>query len=323
MTQKAPRMAAGAYMADAWTWLAGAPTRLRQARRDGLLPQARLAGPMPWVLAIMVFLMTISASGALALHSMLKNANAELTGGLTVQIVEADGAQRAGQVEETVAMLRQLPAIADVRPVPPEELSALLAPWLGEELSETGMSAVPVPALIDVRLQGEAGPQQVAALQAELAQIGPGVRVDAQSAWLEPVFSALQSLQWLALALISLLAIATSAAVWLAARNALGANRETIEIVHHLGGTDRQIAATFQRSVAVDAVMGGLAGFLLGLIAAYILGSRFAALESGLVAGGGLGLRDWMLATLVPAGGVVLAIVTMRVTVLSALRRML
>ena len=47
------------------------------------------------------------------------------------------------------------------------------------------------------------------------------------------------------------------AAVWLAARNALGGNRDTIEIVHLLGGSDAQIARIFQRSILADAVIGG------------------------------------------------------------------
>jgi len=111
--------------------------------------------------------------------------------------------------------------------------------------------------------------------------------------------------------------------VWLAARNALGANRETIEIVHHLGGTDGQIAATFQRSVAQDAVIGGFAGFVLGVGVAYLLGSRFAVLESGFVDSGTLGWSQWGLMVLVPLGGVALAMLTARLTVILALRRML
>ena len=100
-------------------------------------------------------------------------------------------------------------------------------------------------------------------------------------------------------------------------------NRDTIEIVHLLGGTDKQIARIFQRSIAFDAVLGGTVGLVLGLIAIVILGDRFAALESGMVAGGSLGLSDWIVLAMIPFAGVVIAILTARVTVLAALRRML
>ena len=120
-----------------------------------------------------------------------------------------------------------------------------------------------------------------------------------------------------------LLSATSAAAVWLAARSALGANRDTIEVIHHLGGTDGQIAGIFQRSIALDALAGGLAGLLAGLAAILLLGRQFAALGSGLVAGGGLGLLDWALIGLVPLVGVLLAMVTARLTVLRALRTML
>ena len=84
----------------------------------------------------------------------------------------------------------------------------------------------------------------------------PSARIDAQASWLAPVFHAIASLQWLALGLVVLLAATSAAAVWLAARSALGSNRDTIEIVHLLGGTDGQIARIFQRSIAIDALAG-------------------------------------------------------------------
>jgi cell division transport system permease protein len=81
-----------------------------------------------------------------------------------------------------------------------------------------------------------------------VARNAPAARVDAQAGWLTPVFSAIHALQWLAGGLIALLALATVAAVLLASRNALGNHRDTIEIVHMLGGTDNQIARIFQRA---------------------------------------------------------------------------
>ena len=107
------------------------------------------------------------------------------------------------------------------------------------------------------------------------------------------------------------------------ATRALGSNRETIEIVHLLGGSDGQIARIFQRSIAFDAAVGGAVGLALGLAAALLLGHQFAELGSGMVAGGGLRLLDWALLAAIPVVGVLLAILTARLTVLAALRRIL
>jgi cell division transport system permease protein len=290
--------------------------------RSGLLQQARLGGPMPWVIAIMIALTVIAAAAGLALNNVATHARAEIAGGLTVQVVEAAPAERDRQAEIAVAMLSNREDVASVRRVPDEELAALLEPWLGE-LAGEGDDAVPVPALIDARLKGPVTAQRLAELRETLGASAPAARVDAQANWLAPVFQAISSLQWLAFGLVVLLAATSAAAVWLAARSALGSNRETIEIIHLLGGTDGQIARIFQRSIAVDALVGGTIGLLLGLSALFVLGRQFAALGSGMVAGGGLRLIDWTVIGAIPLAGVALAAITARVTVLAALRRML
>lgn len=289
-------------------------------RAAQLVPHSRLGGPMPWVIAVMVALTVIAAAGGLALSNLAREARAELTGGVTVQIVEAVPQERERQARAVAQALAEQPAVADVRRVSDAELDRLLEPWLGvgEDLD-----SVPIPALIDVRLRGEADRTTLAGLQQSLLDIAPAARVDAQAGWLGPVFSAIASLQWLALTLVVVLGGTSAAAVWLAARSALGANRETIGIVHLLGGTDSQIAGIFQRSIGFDATLGGAVGLALGLAGVLALGRQFSALGAGLMAGGGLYGFDWVLLALVPVAAVAIAMLTARITVIAALRKML
>nr|WP_305956872.1 cell division protein [Aurantiacibacter sp. 219JJ12-13]MDP5260173.1 cell division protein [Aurantiacibacter sp. 219JJ12-13] len=286
-----------------------------------MLPQARIAGPMPWVIAIMIALTVMAASAGLALNNVATNARAEISGGITVQVVEGAPASRERQVERALSFFAQRDDVASMRRVPDEELAALVEPWLGEVANET--EAVPTPALIDVRLSGPLTAERLREMRSELVRMVPAARLDAQAGWLAPVFDAIRSLQYLAMGLIALLALTSVAAVWLAARSALGSNRDTIEVIHHLGGTDGQIARIFQRSIGIDAALGGVAGLALGLGAIFVLGQQFADLGSGLVGGGTLGLRDWLVIGFVPLFGVILAMLTARLTVISALRRML
>lgn len=293
----------------------------RGERAAQLVPQARLSGPMPWVLAIMVALTAIAGAGGLALDNLADKARADLSGGATVQILESNPIRRAALVKEARDLLAGDGSVASYRQVPEAELEQLLEPWL--DLGDDTKATVPVPALFDVQLARGGSKRVLADLRKRMVEAVPSARVDAQSSWLAPVFSALASLQLMAVALVVLLALTSAAAVWLAARNALGANRATIEIVHLLGGTDQQIARIFQRSIAFDAVLGGTVGLALGLAAIMALGNRFAALESGMVAGGGLDTIDWLAIAAIPFAGVAIAILTARVTVLAALRRML
>lgn len=307
------------------TSIHAAPIRRNMPRfgaSDRLVPQSRLAGPMPWVVAIMMALTVIAAGAGLALRNLGANARTEIAGGLTVQILEGAPTERARQTELALALLGNREDVASVRRVPQAELEALLEPWLGQQALSSD-EAIPVPALIDVRLEGAVTPQRLAQLRSALVAAIPSARVDAQAGWLEPVFDAVASLQWLALGLIALLAATSAAAVWLAARSALGSNRETIEIIHLLGGTDHQIARIFERSIGGDAALGGLAGLLLGASAIFVLGRQFARLGSGMVAGAALAPLDWVLLALIPVIGILLAMLTARVTVIAALRRML
>ena len=288
-----------------------------------LVPQARLSGPTPWVIAIMVLLTAVAASAALALGNLTREASADLAGGVTVQVVAAAPAARARQANDALAALRETPGVAAVRLVPEAEVDALLEPWLGAEVGGAEADALPVPALIDVRLDGRADQRRIAALRERLAAIAPDARVDAEAGWLEPVFGAITALRWLAVALIGLLALTMAAAVLLAARTALNSHRETIEIVHMLGGTDAQIARIFQRSATFDAAAGGLLGLALAVAVIVALGQRFAALGSGLAGAGTLGWIDWAALALVPVAATLLATLTARAAALGALRRML
>lgn len=289
-----------------------------------LLPQTRFGGPIPWVIAILIALVIIAAAGGLALRNLADNARADLSDAVTVQIIEADPESRAAQASVAADALADHPLVTSVRIVPKAELVELLEPWLGTNASSED---VPIPALIDVELSRRATAAEVSQLQAvldtALDQFGATARVDAQSEWLRPVYDALAAMQYLALALIALVAFATAAAVWLAARSAFSNHSETVEIIHLLGGTDAQVTRIFQRSVLRDAAFGSLVGLLIGLVAVWLLGRQFAALDSGMIGGGGLDWGDWLVIAIIPVGGVLLALITGRITIGFALRSML
>lgn len=292
----------------------------RQAEAE-LIPQGRLSGPMPWVIAIMVALTVIAAAAGLAFSNTARNASDALSGGITVQVVDANPVERQRQAQAVLRALKETPGVLDVHIVSQDELDRLIEPWLGSAVG--GDNGIPVPALVDARLRDPVNGESLGSLRRMLHQVAPAARVDAQSSWLKPVFGAIDTLRWLSLALVALLAGALAAAVLLAVRTALGTNRETIEIVHLLGGTDAQIARIFQRAIGFDAAGGGAIGLALGLVVVVLLGNQFGALGAGLVSSGALGWIDWILLALVPVAGVLLAVLTARQTVLRALRRML
>lgn len=285
-----------------------------------LIPQARLTGPMPWVIAVMLFLTLLASAAALALGSAADQINADLAGRATVQIVNADADIRQRQADATQAVLRSDRAVATVTRVSDAEVRSLLSPWLGSgALSED----IPLPSLIDVNFRAKADPATLGRLRDALVEAAPDARIDAHGQWLRPVFDLIGTLRWLAIALVALLALASIASVMLSARSSFAAHAETIDIMHLLGSTHAQIARLFQRRIALDAALGALIACLLAAPVLWLLGQAAARLDSGLVSAGSFGPLDWLLLATVPIAGIALAVVTARMAVLGALRKKL
>lgn len=295
------------------------PERPRGLAAARLLPPSRLTGPIPWVIAILIALVVIAAAGGLALRNLATSASAGLSSAVSVQVIEPNPDLREARGAAVAKVLVGMEGVAGVRQVPEADLVAMLEPWLGEG---AGGGDVPIPALIDVELERTAGPAEIERIKTALGSV-PGARVDAQGDFLRPVNNALAALQWLALGLIALVALATAAAVWLAVRNAFASARETVEIMHLLGASQRQIAAVFLRDVLREAAFGAVLGGALGAAAVWLLGQQFAALDSGMVSGGGLMLTDWLAIAAIPLAGVLLALATARITIALALKAML
>ncbi len=289
-------------------WLFASPADRR------LLPGGKYAGPTPWLIAIMMFVMMIVAAAGLALAGGARLVREGVEHRYSIQI--ADGRT---QEARAVAAARAAPGVVSALAVPESELRATLEQWLGPVAAGEGAD-LPLPSLIEVELAATADPPAVAAL---VSQAVPGARFIADQAQLSPMLGTLTSLTWIVAALVALIAFATAAAVVLATRSALDTHRATIEVMHGIGATDIQVTRLFQRKIALDALIGGVSG---GLVAALIL---------LLVASGGIGiLGDWTNGSLLGPGDVamlaslpllaaILATLVARATVLRALRAQL
>ena len=289
------------------------------AAERGLLPEGRIAGPMPWVIAIMMVLTVLAAAAGLGLAGAATRLHDQIGSRVTIQVVEANPQVRQQQAQAAVAAVRPLPGVIDVRQVPQEEIQDLLEPWIGAGGLEGDL---PVPALIDVDLTAE-GRAGLDRMRAVIAAVAPAARVDDNAQWLAPLASLIGALKWLAAGLVILMVGATAATVVLAARAALDTHRGTIEILHLMGATDVQVARLFQRRIALDALFGGLVGFILAGMVLIAIGRRVSALGSELLGSAAIPPLGWAVLLSLPAFGVILAMLVARLTILRALGRML
>jgi len=270
-----------------------------------LIPSSGVRGPVPLLIAIMTFVMVVVAAAGLALANTASVVRSGVEHRYSIQIV--DGAARA---PAAIAAARAAPGVALVEQVPPEDLRRTLERWLGPAGAD-----LPIPAIIDVALRPGADP---ATVKSAVERAVPGARFIAHRASLEPLLEALTGLTRLAFGLVLLIALASAAAVVLAARAALDTHRATIEVMHGIGATDRQVARLFVRQIALDALLGGVAGAAVaGLIIALILGG--AGLAATLAGAPLLGWSDALLLALLPILVALLATLVARAALLRAL----
>ncbi|NIJ21204.1 cell division transport system permease protein [Sphingomonas naasensis] len=281
-----------------------------------LLDEGTPTRAMTWIMAIMLFLTVLAGALGLGMFAATAQLDRELSGRLTVQIVEPIASLRDGQAGAMVAALGKVRGVTQVREVDRAHLAELLKPWLGD----AGLDPeLPMPAMIDVEAPGA----DIAAIEAAARRIAPGARVDRHAQWLSPVRGFMATMSWLAVALMLLIAGATAAVVLLVARAGLDTHRDTIDVLHMLGSTDLQIARLFQRRIAFDTLLGGLAGTAAALLLVWFLQGRLSAVGSEMLGGVALQQRDWFLLLLLPLAFALLATLAARIAVLRTLGKRL
>jgi cell division transport system permease protein len=277
-----------------------------------ILPGGRFRGPTPFVIAIMTFAMLIVAAAGLALANAASAVEQGIANRYAVQIPGGD--RRLAQALQAV---KSTPGVQRAEAVPEREMRATLERWLGP----AGASGeLPVPALISLELEPTADPQTVGA---SVERALSGARLVAHQATLEPLLRSLNALQWLAFALVALMAIAAAAAVVLAARGALDTHRPTIDVMHGIGATDMQVTHLFQRKIALDALAGSLAGGAAAVLVLLVVGAGGSAVTGDLTGRAPLGRDDLVLLAALPLFIAALATWVARRAVLTALRRAL
>lgn len=232
-----------------------------------LIPSSGVRGPVPVLIAIMTFVMVVVAAAGLALANTSSIVKSGVEHRYSIQI--ADGAAKA---PAAIAAARAQSGVTRVEQVPAEDLRRTLERWLGPAGQEANL---PLPAIIDVDLRPGTDPSAVGTA---IERAAPGARFISHRTSLEPLLKALRGLTLLALGLVLLIALASAAAVVLAARGALDTHRGTIEVMHGIGATDEQVARLFVRQIAIDALLGGVAGAAAaGITIALILGGAGTA----------------------------------------------
>ncbi len=277
---------------------------------------------LPWIIALMVYLAGLALAGTLVLQAALQHWDSSLSGTLTVQLPPAGDGKPDG-VAAAVALLRATPGVIRAEPLSREAIQRLIEPWLGTAMTAEQLS---LPQLIDLRID-TAAPPDLAALRARLAAAVPGAALDDHRLWLDRLAGLVLSIEATALAIVLLIGGAAVLTVVFTTRAGLAVHHAVVEVLHLIGARDGYIAGQFQRQALDLALRGGIIGLVLTLATLFGIGHAGAATalfgeRVRLLPSLALQPWHWLALLLLPLAASLIAMLTARITVLRALKRM-
>jgi cell division transport system permease protein len=286
-------------------------------RFDLPLRQSAASRFLPWTIGGLLYLAVVALAVAAVADEALRlyGLRAEL---VTVSLPSTQDPGRGEQdVAQAVDILRRTPGVTSVVLVSPEELEALVEPWLDDFKSGADL---PLPTLIDVMVDPRA-PPDLAALQERLAEVveGATVGVEALSRDRAERLAAFLRAWGSSAGIVALLGML--ALVGLITWVSLRMNTDSVELLRCMGAPDRYLARQFERHALVSSAQGGLIGCFVALltIVALLYSSRRMQLAEAIELQ--LAPLDWALLACVPVVAALLITAVARVTALWGLAR--
>lgn len=285
------------------------------------MPRDRSAAALDVVIAVMAFLAALALGASLIAERAAVSWRTGLAGRITVQILPPETPNRTleAEIASALSVLRSTPGIVHASLVSEQDTRALVRPWLG---ADALIADLPLPRLIDATL-APGTHVDIGSLRGRLKSAAPDSVLDDHGRWLARLRTLALSIVWSAYAILALIALATAATVSFATRAGLEAHHEIVELLHRMGARAGFIAGAFEWHYCLAALIAGA----IGAAAAAALYAANGALEfAGVEAVPFLPPLSlhvtemvWLLA--VPIAASVIALITARLSVLAALRR--
>jgi cell division transport system permease protein len=278
---------------------------------------------LPWIVALMVYLASLALAGTLVVRYAVMRLDRELAGTLTVELPAASSGRDDGATDAALKVLRGTPGVTRADAFDAKRTAALLEPWLGTAIDTADL---PLPRLIDVQIEPRAG-VDLAALRERLAAAVPGAQLDDHGRWLNRVLRTALAIEIVAGMVVALVGLAAVLAVIFATRTGLAVHYGIVEVLHLIGARDGYIARQFERHALRLGIKGGLAGLALAVLT--LVGMAAAATQVGALDDAVRVLPalsapaiEWVLLLLLPVAAGLVAMLTARITVLRALKRL-
>ena len=276
---------------------------------------------LPWLVALMVYLAALALVCAMAMAKMVERWDTGLSGTITVQVPPPEtgppGAQEAA-IDRVIELLLDTEAVRSAEVLEPDEIAALLEPWLG---AGAAYGDLPLPALIAVGIDPAAAPDYQD-LARRLADAAPGTVLDDHQSWLGQLLNLARAIELVAALIVILVGASAIAMVIFATRMGLAIHGRVIELLHLIGAQDSYVAREFETHALKLALRGGALGLLFAIATIALVARLFARLDSVLLPKLTLAPIEWAALAMLPLIIALVAMLTARFTVLGNLGRM-
>jgi len=298
-----------------------------QKKRQYDLPLEKSSGTsfLMLLIALMTFLIVISLVGSTSINRLTRTWADGLENKATIEIPaeKSDGSLRnAEQIEnfttEVAKMLTENKYVEDFIIMSKDDISELVAPWLGHDLL---IEDIPLPQLISIEFRSRP-PEAIDEMTQALALINDNIRLDTHESWLTQLLQITNTLQFAGLLIVLIIAFTTITAVAGGVRSRMAIYRADIELLHLMGASDEYITKQFQRHALIISAKGSLSGALFALLILILMSTFNLANISSLPGQSIISTSNFLILALTPITACAISILTARTTVLRELSQM-
>lgn len=277
---------------------------------------------LPWLVALMVFLVSVAVAAAFVLDQVAGSWDHDVAGTVTVQVAPVGGDGGDSLTEARLkaaaeAISREF-GVKAVRPLDKKQTLALLEPWLG---SSDVIKDLPLPRLIDVSIDPDLS-LDLSAMNERIAAQVPGASLDDHRVWLSRLIKLSRTVEALAVFTVLMIGTVTSATIVYATRTSMAVHKDTIEVLHLIGAHDDYIARQFADRAFGLGLLGGLLGLAFTVPTLSAIGWAAKRLEGGFLPHISLSIMGFIVIAILPGLAAFLVMLTARLTVHRTLSRM-
>tara|TARA_R110002050_G_scaffold247224_1_gene385030 strand:- start:4191 stop:5090 length:900 start_codon:yes stop_codon:yes gene_type:complete len=228
---------------------------------------------VPWIVALMVYLATISLTVAFVVSSLISRWDTGFTARLSVEIpaqnaFDPDRDWEMTKIRGQVAqILLRTPGVGTVRTLSKNEVLSTLEPWLGQG---DDLSDLPLPTLLEVEVK-DRDIVDISLMKQNLSEVMPGIMVEDHLGWQSGILDLAHSAQIIGFLIVTMIILAAVSTIAFTSQTSLIIHRNVIEVLYLVGATDDYIAKQFQYHALRVGLRGGTVGFLMASVTFVVL----------------------------------------------------